>query len=248
MDEKAYLYAIPYEYYLDHKIRRYGFHGTSHKYVVNRTAEMLGKRVEDLKVIVCHLGNGASVCAIDKGRSVDTSMGLTPLEGLVMGTRSGDLDPAVVELIAKKEELSLDDVMHVLNKESGVKGLSGLSSDFRDLEEGLELGSKNARRALDVYIHRVIKYIGSYAAVMNGVDALVFTAGVGENDPYVRERITRSLSYLGIEVDRILNECRGVERRITKVGATTETFVIPTNEELMMSREAIQILESANGN
>jgi len=243
MPEKAYLYAIPYKYYEKHKIRRYGFHGTSHKYVANRTAQFLNKDIKNLKVIVCHLGNGASVCAVDGGKSVDTSMGLTPLEGLVMGTRSGDLDPKIVDFIAEKEKISYDEVMNILNKKSGVLGLSGISSDFRDLEEEVEKGNQRAIMTMDVFEYRVAKYIGSYAAAMNGIDAVVFTAGLGENNRQVRSGICSYLSYLGVKVDESLNDCRGIERDFSAADATTRTLVIPTNEELMIARETKDLVQ-----
>lgn len=237
MPQKAYLYALPYEYYEKHKIRRYGFHGTSHKYVAYRTAEFLNKNIEDLKIVVCHLGNGASVCAVDGGKSVDTSMGLTPLEGLVMGTRSGDLDPKIADFIADKEGISHNEVMDILNKKSGVLGLSGLSSDFRDLEDAVAAGNERAIMTMDVFELRVAKYVGAYAAAMNGIDAVVFTAGLGENNYLVRKGICDYLGYLGVVVDDELNKCRSVERDFSAESATTLSLVIPTNEELMIARE-----------
>lgn len=237
MPKKAYLYAIPYDYYRRHKIRRYGFHGTSHKYVANRTAEFLGKDVKDLKLVICHLGNGASVCAVDGGKSVDTSMGLTPLEGLVMGTRSGDLDPKIVDFIAEKENISHEEVVDILNKKSGVLGLSELSSDFRDLENAIAEGNQQAMMTMDVFSYRVAKYVGSYAAAMNGIDAVVFTAGLGENNKIVRKDICDYLGFLGVKVDDELNNCRSTERDFSAPGATVRSIVIPTNEELMIARE-----------
>lgn len=237
MPKKAYLYALPYKYYREHKVRRYGFHGTSHKYVANRTAEFLGKDIKDMKIVVCHLGNGASVCAVDGGRSVDTSMGLTPLEGLAMGTRSGDIDPAIVQFIAQKENISLDDVINVLNKESGVKGISEISNDFRDLENAIADGNERAILTMDVFHYKVAKYIGSYAAAMNGLDAVVFTAGLGENNKVVRKEICKYLGYLGVKVDDELNNVRSVERDFSAEGATVRSLVIPTNEELAIARE-----------
>lgn len=237
MPEKAYLYALPYDYYERLKIRRYGFHGTSHKYVAYRTAEFLDKNVEDLKIVVCHLGNGASVCAIDGGKSVDTSMGLTPLEGLAMGTRSGDLDPKIPDFIADKEGLNHDEVMNVLNKKSGVLGLSGISSDFRDLENAVDEGNERAMMTMDVFEYRVAKYIGAYAASMNGLDAVVFTAGLGENNKHVRKGVCSYLGYLGVKIDEELNNCRSIERDFSAADATTHSMVIPTNEELMIARE-----------
>ena len=242
MPKKSYLYAIPYEYYKKHKIRKYGFHGTSHKYVANRTAEFLGKDIKDLKIVICHLGNGASVCAVSGGKSVDTSMGLTPLEGLVMGTRSGDLEHKGVDFIAEKEGITIDEALDVLNKESGILGLSGISSDFRDLEKANEEGNERAKMALNVFEYRVAKYVGAYAAAMNGMDALVFTAGVGENQKNVRKRICEYFSYLGVRVDDELNDCRAIERDFSAVGATTRCLIIPTNEELMIARETKKLL------
>lgn len=204
MPEESYLYALPYHYYKDYRIRRYGFHGTSHEYVSSRAAAVLGKPIEELKIIVCHLGNGASISAVKYGKCVDTSMGLTPLEGLVMGTRSGDIDPAIVEFIANKEGKSVSEILRVLNKESGVYGVSdGFSSDFRDLEDAYEAGNENAKRAMEVFIHSVVKYIGAYTAEMNGVDAICFTAGVGENSPIIRDRILQHLTYMNITIDEV---------------------------------------------
>lgn len=237
MPEKAYIYAVPYEYYEKHRIRRYGFHGTSHKYVSERAAAMLGKPLEDLRIITCHLGNGASVTAVQNGKSVETSMGFTPLEGLVMGTRSGDMDPAIVKFLADKENLSIAEVDKILNKKSGVLGISGVSSDFRDIEEAAEAGNDRAKLALEVYIHRVKKYIGAYAAVMNGVDAVVFTAGLGENSGIMRSAICKDMSFLGIELDEEKNQVRGKETDISKAGSKVKVLLIPTNEELMIARD-----------
>ncbi|MCL2592606.1 MAG: acetate kinase [Defluviitaleaceae bacterium] len=242
MPEEAYLYAIPYELYDKYKIRRYGFHGTSHKYVSARCAEMLGKPIEDLKIITCHLGNGASVCAIKGGKSIDTSMGFTPLEGLAMGTRSGDIDPAVIAFICEKEGLSVKEVENMLNKESGVKGISGGMSDFRDLEDGQKAGNKKAIVALDVFHYRVAKYVGAYAAAMNGVDAVVFTAGIGENGPETREAICEYLGYLGIFIDKDKNNCRGKEVVISTDDSKVKAFAIPTNEELVIARDTKALL------
>ncbi len=241
MPEEAYLYAIPYRYYETYKIRRYGFHGTSHDYVSHRAAEILGKPYEDLKIIVCHLGNGASISAVKNGRCVDTSMGMTPLEGLIMGTRSGDLDPAILEFIANKEEKSIGEIMTILNKESGVLGLSGgLSSDFRDLENG----SVEGARALKAFVHRTAKYIGSYVAAMNGVDAICFTAGVGENSVNVRNAIcSEHLGYLGITIDQEANQKRGEEIEISTPDSRTKVLVIPTNEELAIARQTYALVK-----
>lgn len=245
MPEEAYLYAIPYRYYEAYKIRRYGFHGTSHEYVSKRTAEVLGKAYEDLKLIVCHLGNGASVSAVKNGICVDTSMGLTPLEGLIMGTRSGDIDPAVIEFIAHKEGKSIEEITSMLNKESGVLGLSdGFASDFRDLEEAYEAGNNPAAtRALRAFALRTAKYIGAYAAAMNGVDAICFTAGVGENSPILRDMICRDyLGYLGIELDEEANHKRGMDIVITTPASATKVLVIPTNEELSIARQTYALI------
>lgn len=245
MPEEAYMYAIPYHYYQDYKIRRYGFHGTSHAYVSRRAAAVLGRPYDSLKTIVCHLGNGASVSAVKYGKCIDTSMGLTPLEGLVMGTRSGDVDPAIIEFIAHKEGKSIDAIMNILNKESGVYGLSnGFSSDFRDLEDAYLVGNTDAVRALKAFTQRVIKYIGAYAAEMDGVDAICFTAGLGENSPIIRDMVCGSLSFLGITLDEEANHKRGEEIVISRPGSGTKVLVIPTNEELAIARETAEILKS----
>ena len=245
MPEKAYMYGLPYEYYEKYKVRRYGFHGTSHSFVSKRAAEVMGKSYDEVKTIVCHLGNGSSVSAVLNGKCVDTSMGLTPLEGLVMGTRSGDIDPAIMEFIAKKENLDIDGVMNVLNKKSGVFGISGgLSSDFRDLTDAMNAGDKKATIAMDVFSYRVAKYIGSYAAAMNGVDDIVFTAGIGENDDYVREEVCKYLGYLGVDFDSEVNKgLRGKEAELTKEGSKVKVFVIPTNEELAIARETLALVK-----
>lgn len=244
MPEKAYLYGLPYEYYEKYKVRRYGFHGTSHDFVSNRAAEILGKNREDMKIVVCHLGNGASVSAVDHGKSVDTSMGLTPLEGLIMGTRSGDIDPAIVSYIAGKEGLSAEEVNAVLNKKSGVLGLSaGVSSDFRDLGTAAEEGNERAKAALETYAYHVAKYIGAYTAAMKGVDAIVFTAGVGENNAMVRGMIGEYLAFLGTEIDPEKNKIRGEEIIISTPDSRVITMVVPTNEELAIARETLRLVE-----
>ena len=245
MPEKAYMYGLPYEYYEKYKVRRYGFHGTSHSFVSKRAAEVMGKSYDEVKTIVCHLGNGSSVSAVLNGKCVDTSMGLTPLEGLVMGTRSGDIDPAIMEFIAKKENLDIEGVMEVLNKKSGVFGISGgLSSDFRDLTDAMNAGDKKAKIAMDVFSYRVAKYIGSYAAAMNGVDDIVFTAGIGENDDYVREEVCKDLGYLGVDFDSEVNKgLRGKEAELTKEGSKVKVLVIPTNEELAIARETLALVK-----
>lgn len=242
MPEEAYLYGLPYEYYEKYKVRRYGFHGTSHSYVSKKAAELLGKPYDSLKTIVCHLGNGASVSAVKYGKSIDTSMGLTPLEGLVMGTRSGDMDPAIMEFIAKKENLDIAGVMEVLNKKSGVLGLSKLSSDFRDLEAASADGNELARKTLKVFAYRVIKYIGAYTAAMDGVDAIVFTAGVGENGPHTRKAVCGNLSYLGIKLDEEANNKRGEDIVISTPDSKVAVMVIPTNEELAIARETASLV------
>ena len=244
MPLEAYMYGIPYEYYEKYKIRKYGFHGTSHSFVSKRTAELLGKPIKDLKIIVCHLGNGSSVCAVDGGKSVDTSMGLSPLEGLIMGTRSGDIDPSVMEFICKKENMDINGIMDVLNKKSGVQGLSGVSSDFRDLQAGAADGNKRCEMAVDVFCYRVLKYIGAYVAAMNGVDAIAFTAGLGENDEIVRRKIVSRLGYLGITLDEEANENgRGKEIPISTPDSKVPVWIVPTNEELAIARETVALLK-----
>ncbi len=244
MPEKAYLYGIPYEYYEKYKIRRYGFHGTSHSYVSKRAAQVLGAKYEDLKLIVCHLGNGASVSAVKNGECVDTSMGLTPLEGLIMGTRSGDLDPAIIEFLCHKENKSVDEVLNILNKKSGVLGMSkNLSSDFRDLEDAYLAGDENAVRTMDAFCYRVAKYIGAYTAAMNGVDAICFTAGLGENSPFVRDKVCEYLGYLGVELDEEQNHKRGEDLIITTPRSRTKVLAIPTNEELAIARETAALVK-----
>ena len=243
MPKEAYLYGLPYRMYTDYKVRKYGFHGTSHSFVSKRTAEFLGKDINDMKIIVCHLGNGASISAVLNGKSVDTSMGLTPLEGLVMGTRCGDVDPSALEFIAKKEDLSFAQVMNICNKESGVYGLSGLSSDFRDLEAAANDGNEAAKTAIDVFCYRVLKYVGSYIAAMNGVDAIAFTAGLGENDGVVRKHICDNLSYMGIAIDDEKNAIRGEEVLISTPDSKVDVVVIPTNEELAIARETLRLVK-----
>ena len=241
--KKAAMYAIPYEYYEKYKVRRYGFHGTSHSFVSKACAEYLKLDLKNSKIIVAHLGNGASVSAVLNGECVDTSMGLTPLEGLVMGTRSGDIDPAIMEFIAKKENLDIDGVMNVLNKKSGVEGLSGVSSDFRDLEAAYNEGNPRAIDACEVFAYRVAKYIGAYVAAMNGVDAIAFTAGIGENTSFIREKIVSYLGYLGIKLDKKTNDVRGVEEIISTPDSKVTVCVIPTNEELAICRETVALVK-----
>ena len=244
MPKEAYLYGIPYHYYEDYKVRRYGFHGTSHSYVSHQAAGMLGRNYEDLKVIVCHLGNGASVSAVKNGKCVDTSMGLTPLEGLIMGTRSGDLDPAIIEYLCNKEKKSVQEILNVLNKESGVLGLSGgFSSDFRDLEKAYNEGEEKAIRTMNAFAYRVVKYVGAYAAAMNGVDVICFTAGIGENNPLIRKMIISYLGYLGITLDEEANTTRGEDAVISTEDSKVKVLVIPTNEELAIARETAALVE-----
>lgn len=242
MPPKAYMYGVPYEYYEKYKVRKYGFHGTSHSYVSKRVAQIEGKNYEDLKTIVCHLGNGASVCAIDHGKSVDTSMGLSPLEGLIMGTRSGDIDPSAVEYIAKKEGLDMDGIMNVLNKKSGVAGISGVSSDFRDLEAAADQGNERAQLAQDMFAYRVAKYVGAYAAAMNGVDIICFTAGLGENNGIMRQEVCNYLQFMGVELNAEANKVRGEETLISTPESKVKVYVIPTNEELAIARETAALV------
>ena len=238
-----YIYPLPYELYEKYGIRKYGFHGTSHKYVSLKAAEMLGKDIKDLNIITCHLGNGASVCAVQGGKSIDTSMGFTPLEGLAMGTRSGNVDPAIIPFVMEKEGLSLDEVNDLLNKKSGVLGISGVSSDFRDIEEAMEEGNERAKLALEVFTNKVKKYIGAYAALMCNVDALVFTAGIGENSISIREQICEGLECIDIKIDKELNKVRGKDTIVSKDLTSTAILVIPTNEELMIARDTLELVQ-----
>ncbi|WP_353093903.1 acetate kinase [Tissierella praeacuta] len=242
MEADNYIYPIPYEFYEKYKIRRYGFHGTSHKYVSLRAAEILGKDIKDLNIVTCHLGNGSSVCAVQGGKSMDTSMGFTPLEGLAMGTRSGDIDPAIIPFIMDKENMSFEEVNNMLNKQSGVYGISGISSDFRDLEVAMNEGNKRAKLALDVFVNRVKKYVGAYVATMCRIDALVFTAGIGENSSYIREKVCEGLECLGIKIDSELNDVRGEEAKLNKDLTSATILVIPTNEELMIARDTLELV------
>ncbi|MBO5008305.1 MAG: acetate kinase [Clostridia bacterium] len=242
MPAKAFMYALPYECYTKHKVRRYGFHGTSHKYVAQQAAKMLGKPLEELKLITAHLGNGSSVSAVMNGHSVDTSMGFTPLAGVPMGTRCGDIDPAIVTYLMEKEGLDAKGVDALMNKESGVFGISGISSDFRDLEAAMETNER-AKLALDMFAYGVKKLIGAYAAAMGGVDAVVFTAGVGENTKITREDVTSGLEFMGIEIDKEANNCRGVQKDISAPGAKVKTLVIPTNEELMIALDTAALVK-----
>ncbi|MBR1691517.1 MAG: acetate kinase [Lachnospiraceae bacterium] len=243
MPKKAYLYGLPYAYYEKYKVRRYGFHGTSHDFVSRRAAELLGKDRKDLKIIVCHLGNGASVSAVKNGQSVDTSMGLTPLEGLIMGTRSGDLDPAIISFLCEKEQITAQEMVDILNKKSGVLGLSdGLSSDFRDLGQAAENGNQKAIDTLEAYAYRVAKYVGAYTAAMNGVDVIAFTAGIGENNARVREMVGEYLGYLGVSMIPEKNALRGEEVILSEEGSKVTVMVIPTNEELAIARETLRLV------
>jgi acetate kinase len=242
MPENAFTYALPYEYYEKHAVRRYGFHGTSHKFVSLTAANMLGKDMKDLKIITCHLGNGASCSAIMNGKSVDTSMGFTPLEGLVMGTRCGDIDPAIIPFLMKEENLTASDIDNVMNKKSGVFGISGVSSDFRDIEGAAEEGNHRAQLALDVFHYRVKKYIGAYAAAMGGVDAVIFTAGLGENSIGSREEICKGLEFLGINIDKEKNNVRGKAVEISTDDSKVKVFTIPTNEELMIAEDTMELV------
>ena len=237
MPEEAFLYGIPYSYYTKYGVRKYGFHGTSHSYVSKRVADILGLDYNKAKIVVCHLGNGASICAVDGGKSVETSMGLTPLMGLIMGTRSGEIDPGAMEFIANKENLDLKGIMNILNKQSGVLGMSGVSSDFRDLDTAIQDGNAQAKAAKDAFVHRVVNYVGGYISVMNGVDAIVFTAGVGENDKGVRKAVCDHFGYLGVAIDPEKNSVRGEEIVISTDDSKVKVLVVPTNEELMIARD-----------
>ncbi|MBR3309227.1 MAG: acetate kinase [Lachnospiraceae bacterium] len=246
MPAEAFIYGIPYEYYKKDKVRKYGFHGTSHAFVSKRTAEILGLDYDKAKIIVCHLGNGASICAVDGGKSVETSMGLTPLMGLVMGTRSGEIDPGVMEYLGKKENMSFEEIMTMLNKKSGILGISGISSDFRDIDAAIEDGNEQAKLAKDVFVHRVASYVGAYIAVMNGVDAIVFTAGVGENDPGARAEIIEHFGYVGAYIDAEKNNVRGKEAVISTDDSKVKVLLVPTNEELMIARDTKAIVDGLN--
>lgn len=241
MPKTAFLYGLPYEMYVKYGLRRYGFHGTSHRYVAQKAAEMMGEHMSDLRIITCHLGNGASLTAIKYGKSVDTSMGYTPLEGLIMGTRSGEIDPAIIPFLMEKENMDATQIDNFLNRRSGILGISGLSSDFRDLEAAANNGDERSQLAIDIFAYKVKKYIGGYVAAMGGVDAIVFTAGLGENSPFMREKICNGLEYLGTRIDPELNKIRGKAREISIKRARTKIFVIPTNEELVIARDTKRI-------
>ena len=243
MPKEAFLYALPYELYTENGIRKYGFHGTSHMYVSNKVAEVMGKEIKDLKIVTCHLGNGASLCAVKNGVSIDTTMGFTPLDGIVMGTRSGSIDPAIVLYLINELKYSTEDVNTLLNKKSGVLGISGVSSDFRDIEDAAAKGDERAILALDIYHYRIRTQIGAYAAAMGGVDAIVFTAGVGENGPETREACLEGLEFLGVKVDKEKNNVRGKVREISTEDSTVKAFVIPTNEELVIARDTKKLVK-----
>ncbi|MCI8410748.1 MAG: acetate kinase [Lachnospiraceae bacterium] len=243
MPEKAYMYGIPYRYYEEYKVRRYGFHGTSHSFVSKRLAELAGLDIKQSKLIVCHIGNGGSVTAVKNGESVDTSMGLTPLEGIIMGTRSGSIDPAIMEFIAHKENKSIDEIMTILNKESGLSGMSGLTSDFRDLRKGKAEENKQAEITMDAFIYSIAKYVGAYAAAMNGVDAIAFTAGIGENAIEVRKGVMEYLGYLGVKIDETACEKTGEEVMVSTADSEVKVFIVPTNEELAIARETRYLVE-----
>ena len=243
MPKEAFLYALPYELYSENGIRKYGFHGTSHMYVSNKVAEVMGKDIKDLKIVTCHLGNGASLCAVKNGVSIDTTMGFTPLDGIVMGTRSGSIDPAIVLYLINELKYSTEDVNTLLNKKSGVLGISGVSSDFRDIEDAAAKGDERAILALDIYHYRIRTQIGAYAAAMGGVDAIVFTAGVGENGPETREACLEGLEFLGVKVDKEKNNVRGKVREISTEDSTVKAFVIPTNEELVIARDTKNLVK-----
>lgn len=244
MPRHAYIYALPYEIYEKYGLRRYGFHGTSHKYVSERAAKMLNKPIEELKIVSCHLGNGASICAVKYGKSIETSMGFTPLQGLCMGTRSGTIDPAVISFLMEKEKMTVKDISDFLNKKSGVLGVSGVSSDFRDIQEAAESGNDRAKLALDIFCYRVKRFIGDYIAIMNGVDAVVFTAGIGENNDYVRREVLTDMDFLGIKIDQEKNKTRGEEVDISAEDAKVRTLIIPTNEELAIARETVELVKN----
>lgn len=243
MPREAYIYALPYELYEKYRLRKYGFHGTSHKYVAYRAAEMLDKPIEELKLVTCHLGNGASLCAVKYGKSVETTMGFTPLQGLCMGTRSGSIDPDIISFLMKKENMTVNDISNFLNKKSGVLGVSGVSSDFRDVQAAAEAGNDRATLALDIFCYRVKRFIGDYIGLMNGADAVIFTAGIGENNPYIREKVMNEMDFLGIKIDLEKNNVIGKEIDISAPGSKVKTLVVPTNEELAIARETVKFLK-----
>jgi acetate kinase len=242
MPKKAYLYGIPYEYYEKYKIRRYGFHGTSHRFIARKAAKVMGKKPEEIKVITCHLGNGGSLAAVDCGKCVDTSMGLTPLEGILMGTRSGDVDPTVVEYLMNNEGMDVGEVIDLLNKKSGLLGVSGISSDMRDITAAMDEGNEKAITTYNIFVYRIVKYIGAYVAAMNGVDCIVITAGIGENNPDLRRDILKNFEYLGLKFDDERNKQKGDSYEITAEGSAVRAFTIATNEELMIARDTYEIV------
>ena len=242
MPDYAYLYALPYEYYEKYKIRRYGFHGTSHRYISMRAAAMLGKKPQELKIVTCHLGNGSSIAAVDGGKCLDTSMGVTPLEGIIMGTRCGSIDPAIVPLLMKKENLTPDQIDTIMNKKSGILGVSQVTSDNRDIENGAKAGNKRYQLIESMLCHQLVKYIGGYAAAMGGVDAIVFAGGIGENNPHYRTRVAQKLVFLGVAIDEEKNALRGKEIDISAPNAKVRMLVIPTNEELMIAKDTYEIV------
>ena len=244
MPEEAFLYAVPYDWYERFAVRKYGFHGTSHQYVSQRTAEILGKKPEEVNVIVAHLGNGASLCAVKQGKSVDTTMGFTPLEGVPMGTRSGNIDPAIIEYMALKKQKSVKEITNILNKQSGYIGVSGISSDSRDVNDAADKGNHRARLAIEIQAKRIADYIASYYVYMGGADAIVFTAGIGENAPSTRENICNRLAALGVKIDVEQNNCRGVERLISAKDSKIKVYVIPTNEEVMIARDTVSLIKA----
>lgn len=247
MRPKAYMYALPYELYEEYRIRRYGFHGTSHRYVAERAAEMLGRPLEELRIVTCHLGNGSSIAAVQYGKCIDTSMGLTPLAGICMGTRCGDIDPAIVTFLMEKEGLDMKGINNIMNKKSGVLGVSGVSSDFRDLEDAASNGNDRARLAMDMFCYQCRKYIGAYAAAMGGIDAVVFTAGIGENNWNIRRDSVAGLEYMGIRIDEAKNDgLRGIQTDLSAPGSTARVLLIPTNEELAIARETEKIVSSGS--
>ncbi|OON92806.1 MAG: acetate kinase, partial [Candidatus Epulonipiscium fishelsonii] len=243
MEPRAFMYAIPKNFYKKYGVRKYGFHGTSHNYVSQRAAKMLGKPIEETKIIVCHLGNGASVCAVKGGKSIDTSMGMTPLQGLIMGTRSGDIDPAIIPYLMDKEGISAHDMDAILNKKSGVLALSEIGSDFREIEDGIKNGDPVCRMTMDTFQHRLVFYIGGYAAIMNGVDAIAFAGGLGENNAMMRAELAEMLSWMGVKIDLEKNKCRGIERDLSAPDAKVRVMLVPTNEELMIARDAVALVK-----
>ncbi|WP_010167476.1 acetate kinase [Candidatus Epulonipiscium viviparus] len=243
MKPEAFMYAIPKQFYKKYSVRKYGFHGTSHKYVSQRAAAMLGKPIEDTKIIVCHLGNGASICAVKGGKSIDTSMGMTPLQGLIMGTRSGDIDPAIIPYLMDKEGISANDMDSILNKKSGVLALSEISSDFREIEDGVTAGDPVCRLTMDAVQHRLVFYIGGYAALMGGVDAICFAGGLGENNTAMRAEMAELLKGMGVKLDPEKNQCRGVERDLTTADSKVKLLLVPTNEELMIAQDCVKVVQ-----